>query len=122
MNVEGSEIAPRLPGPGLGRRARHNLHPDMAARCRYAVGRRYLPRDHEETSPVPAIKEPAKPVEVFTPAALVELLCHTPERLIPFKVLGAFAGIRHVEIQRLQWEDVIVAARKAKTASCRSGP
>lgn len=50
-------------------------------------------------------------------------------RLIPFLTLGAFAGIRHAEIQRLDWKDihfdagiVEIRAAKAKTASRRTVP
>ena len=49
--------------------------------------------------------------------------------MIPFLVLGAFAGIRHAEIQRLEWRDVRfdegsieIHASKAKTASRRLVP
>jgi integrase len=49
--------------------------------------------------------------------------------LISFLVLGAFAGIRHAEIQRLDWQDIRfddgiieIHASKAKTASRRTVP
>jgi integrase len=31
--------------------------------------------------------------------------------MVPFLVLGAFAGIRHAEVQRLEWKDVRFDAR-----------
>ena len=56
-------------------------------------------------------------------------MTHADERAIPFLTLGAFAGIRHAEIQRLDWRDihldagiVEVRAAKAKTASRRMVP
>ena len=51
------------------------------------------------------------------------------ERLIPFLAIGAFAGLRHAELQRLDWAEVRmdddfieVKANKAKTASRRLVP
>src|SRR5262249_32692141 len=51
------------------------------------------------------------------------------DRMIPFLTLGAFAGIRHAEIQRLEWNDIrfddamiTIGASKAKTASRRLVP
>jgi integrase len=49
--------------------------------------------------------------------------------MIPFLTLGAFAGVRHAEIQRLEWKDIRfddgsieIRASKAKTASRRLVP
>ena len=49
--------------------------------------------------------------------------------MVPFVTIGAFAGIRHAEIQRLDWRDiqfdagiVEIRAAKAKTASRRTVP
>ena len=65
-------------------------------------------------------------IEVFTPAELTAILSCASDRMIPFLALGAFAGIRHAEIQRLEWENVLFddamienGASKAKTASRR---
>src|SRR6266576_6104268 len=68
-------------------------------------------------------------IEIFTPSELAEILTCAGDRLIPFFALGAFAGIRHAEIQRLDWRDihfdariVEIRAKKAKTASRRTVP
>ena len=59
-------------------------------------------------------------------AAVLEI---ADERLIPFLAIGAFAGLRHAELQRLDWAEVRmddgfieVKANKAKTASRRLVP
>jgi integrase len=129
MEVQGVEIDSWLRGLGLGPRSRNNVREDIAALFRFAVRRRYLPRDHDELSAVPVLRQPPRDIQVFTPAELVEILRHTPGRIIPFMTLGAFAGVRHAEILRLDWRDVdleaghvIVAATKAKTASRRIVP
>jgi len=58
-----------------------------------------------------------------------EVLCCASESMIPFLVLGSFAGVRQAEIQRLEWKDIKfddgsieIQASKAKTASRRLVP
>jgi integrase len=127
--VKGPEIDSWLRGLGLSARSRNNIRTALGTLYNFARGRRYLPRDHHELEAVPIAKQPVGPIGVFTPAELVEVLCFTEERLIPFMVLGAFAGVRHSEVLRLNWKDVRleegfveVAAAKAKTASRRLVP
>jgi integrase len=57
------------------------------------------------------------------------MLKATPRFLISFVTIGAFAGLRHEEIQRLAWEDIDleggyihVGAEKSKTAQRRLVP
>jgi len=67
---------------------------------------RYLPKDHDELDPVARAKAGDSEIEVFTPVEMAEILPHADEGLIPFLTLGAFAGVRHAEIQRLDWRDI----------------
>ena len=114
---------------GLSPRSRNNLRNAVQTLFNFAKGRGYLPKDHDEIESVPVVKDRDGAIEVFTPAELVEIMYHADERLIPFLALGAFAGIRHAEIQRLEWKDVRfedgiveIHAAKAKTASRRTVP
>ena len=127
--VTGPEIDVWLRQTGLSARTRNNVRGAIGSLFNFAKRERYLPRDHNELEAVSLVKEPPTEIEVFTPAELTEILCFTPARLIPFMVLGAFAGVRHVEIQRLDWRDIqleeghlVVRAAKAKTASRRIVP
>ena len=66
-------------------------------------------------------------VQIFTPDELQRLLAHCSPELVPFVALGAFAGLRHAEIQRLTWEDIRgdvidIRARAAKTRQRRLVP
>ena len=88
-----------------------------------------MAKDHDEIESVPVVKDRGGKIEVFVPAELVEVLNHTGEGLILFVTLGAFAGIRHAEIQRLDWKDIRfedgiieIHAGNAKTASRRTVP
>ncbi len=68
-------------------------------------------------------------VEIFTPAEIRRLLAAATPDFLPCLALGAFAGLRSAEIERLAWEDIrlaerhiIIGASKAKTASRRVVP
>jgi integrase len=68
-------------------------------------------------------------VEIYTPAEITKLLAATDSDFLPCLAIGAFAGLRSAEIERLEWRDVdlksrhiIVGAEVAKTASRRVVP
>lgn len=68
-------------------------------------------------------------MEIFTPSEMTRLLALAPAKLVPFLVLGGFAGLRTAEMERLDWSKVDVAggyitvdASIAKTNSRRLVP
>src|SRR5262249_54981262 len=68
-------------------------------------------------------------IEIFSPKEFKLLLAHCPESLVPVLVIGAFAGLRTAEIERLDWREINLAgnfievkARKAKTRARRLVP
>ena len=74
-------------------------------------------------------KETPTPISIYTPDEMANLLKHADEGIIPFLAIGAFAGLRHAEILRLDWGEIDLAgglievkAAKAKTASRRLVP
>jgi integrase len=74
-------------------------------------------------------REENSEIEIFRPDELAKLLETAEPALIPFLTIGAFAGLRHAELQRLDWSEVRlddgfieVKASKAKTASRRLVP
>jgi len=81
----------------------------------------------DDTDKVSGVSEGA--VEIFTPKEIVTLLHHAPEDYLPLIVLGAFAGLRTAEAERLEWRAIDyeggfihVASEKAKTRSRRLVP
>jgi integrase len=95
----------------------------------FAKSKRYLPKDHDELDAVPLAKEASGAIEIFTPAELEEVLGAASAEMGPFLAIGAFAGVRHAEIQRLDWKDVRfdagiieIHAGNAKTATRRTVP
>jgi integrase len=74
-------------------------------------------------------KVPETAIEIFTTEEMERLLQSSNARMLPFVAIGAFAGIRSAEIQRLDWEDVKwdrgfieLLGSKAKTAARRLVP
>jgi integrase len=68
-------------------------------------------------------------IEIFTPAELRKILDAAKPQMLPYVALGAFAGLRTAEIQRLDWSDlkldrgfIEVGRDKAKTRSRRLIP
>lgn len=127
--VMGTDIDTWLRGLGRSPRTRNNLRSAVQTLFSFAKARRYLPKDHDEIESVGVVKDADGEIEIFTPAELAEILGHAGDRLVPFFALGAFAGIRHAEIQRLDWKDVRfddglieIRPKKAKTASRRIVP
>lgn len=122
--VSGVEIDSWLRRSDWSARSRNNLRRTILTLFRFAHARKYLPKDHDELAAVPIVKEPMEKIEIFTPLELTEILAGTDARFMPFVTLGAFSGIRHAEIQRLDWRQVRfevglieVSAAQAKTAS-----
>ena len=127
--LTGTQIDDWLRTSGLSARTRNNLRSSVHTLFNYAKARRYLPKDHDEIDSVQLVKDRDGEIEIFTPDEMTEVLSFSDERLIPFLTLGAFAGIRHAEIQRLDWKDIRfddgiieIHASKAKTASRRTIP
>ncbi len=95
----------------------------------WAEGRGYLVKGG---SPFPAMiryKETKAPVTIFTPENITSLLAKADKTLRPFLAIGAFAGLRMAELQRLDWREIdlergfiTVAASKAKTRQRRLVP
>jgi integrase len=86
-------------------------------------------RGYATENPIAKIRKPKTPdapIEVFTPEQLQALLNAAEPSILPFLAIGAFAGLRHAEIGRLDWNEVKldrnfieVTALKSKPASRR---
>ena len=127
--VMGPDIDKWLRGLGVSPRTRNNLRASVQTLFAFAKAQRYLPKDHDEIDAVMVAKNAVSEIEIFTPKEMAEILAHADKQLVPFLALGAFAGIRHAEIQRLEWAElhfdagiIEIRAAKAKTASRRTVP
>ena len=76
--------------------------------------------------PIERVKLTDKEVEILTVEQTTQFLNALPDKARPYFTIGAFAGLRPREIERLEWADVQlsegfirVRAKVAKTASNR---
>lgn len=113
----------------LSGKSRNNYRRAIGTLFNYAVTRGYLPKGVVQIEDVALAREENGEIEIFRPDELANLLDAADPALIPFLTIGAFAGLRHAELQRLDWSEVRlddsfieVKASKAKTASRRLVP
>ena len=117
-DVRGTDVDAWLRELGVGPRTRNNLRNSVQALFNFAISRKYLPKDHDELDAVPVAKDKGGEIEIYTPAEMAEVLTVASDEHIPFLAIGAFAGIRHAELQRLDWSNV---NRKAKIIEIKAG-
>ncbi len=128
-NITGRQVDEFIRGLGLSGRSQNNHRRLIALLFSFAIRRGYLPKDHSEMEAVEKADQSAGEIEIFSSAELRLVLAHARSEMIPWLVIGAFAGLRHAELQRLEWKEVNlsdrfieVTAGKAKTASRRLVP
>jgi integrase len=111
----------------VGAVTRNTFRRRLAALFGFAKRRGYLAEN-----PLPDVeraKERAGEIEILTVGETGRLLKAASPDTVPYWTIGAFAGLRRAEIERLDWEDVRlddgfieVKAAKSKTASRRLVP
>ena len=126
-NITSGDLDDWLRALKVGPRSRNNMRNSISVLFNFAKSRGYLPKGQAtEADDLPKAKEPPPKIGILTPEQLTTMLSAAPPFLVPFVAIGAFAGLRHEEIQRLNWEDIDlksgyihVGAEKAKTAQRR---
>lgn len=110
-------------------RSKNNARATVGAFFTYCKERGWLPRDHEGISLVQKFKERPTDITIYSPWEVAQFLRFARKELVPFVAIGAFAGLRTAEIERLDWSEVHlkdrfieIKASKAKTASRRLVP
>ena len=128
-DISGVTINDWLRSLDVSPRTRNNLRGSFQVLYSFAKARRYVPKDHDELDAVALAKNLEGEIGIFRPGEFRELLAVARPEMVPSLVLGAFAGVRHAEIQRLDWQDIRmkagiieIRAAKAKTASRRTIP
>ena len=126
-NVTTAEIQAWLDGQKLAPQSYQNFRRVLHALFEFAVARGYAADN--PVAVVESVKVNGGDVEIFTPAEIARLLAAASPESLPCIALGAFAGLRSAEVERLEWSDVdltgrhiIVGASKSKTASRRVVP
>jgi integrase len=109
MHIEAvttSDVETFLTGLNATRRTRKNYLGSLANLFRFAAQKKYLPRDYDELSLVQKPKAEKVDPEIYTPDELTRLMKVADRELLPFLAIGAFAGLRSSEIERLDWQEV----------------
>lgn len=109
---------------------RNNFRRHIITLFNFARRRGYIPRDREtEAKWLEKPKLKSKPIRIFTPQELGELLAVAEGQPKLAIALGAFTGIRSAELLRLQWENfnweegvIDLGCDQTKTASRRLVP
>ncbi|HEV2437001.1 MAG TPA: site-specific integrase [Verrucomicrobiae bacterium] len=127
--VTGKDINDFIHGLDVEGRTKNNYRQAINVLFEYARKQKYLPRDHAVMDEVEAAAEADFEIEIFTPDELRKLLTHAHADLLPVLAIGAFAGLRSAEIERLEWSEINlkdgfieVKAKKAKTRARRLAP
>jgi len=128
-SVTSSQIGEYLRNLDVGARSKNNARATIGAFFKFCKERGWLTRDHEGLELVPKFKEQATEITIFTPWEVTQFLNQARTEMVPFLSIGAFAGLRSAEIERLDWSEVHlddkfieVKAQKAKTAARRIVP
>jgi integrase len=119
----------RVGGKALSGKSRNNYRGAIGTLFYFSEARGYVVKGAVDIEGVAVAKEHRGEIEIFCPEEFARVLNTAEPDLIPFLTIGAFAGLRHAELQRLDWSEVRledgfieVKAGKAKTASRRLVP
>jgi hypothetical protein len=126
-NVTTAEIQTWLDGQKLSTQTYANNRRVAHLFFKFAVARGYAV-DNPVTG-VDQVKVKNRATQIFTPLEIAKLLAAASPDYLPCIAIGAFAGLRSAEIERLEWSaidlagrHIIVGANEAKTASRRVIP
>lgn len=111
----------------VGGRSYVNYARAIATLVNFAKARKWFPKDADLLDGIDTDFDDEGAIEIFTSKELSKLLAHAEAELVAFLAIGAFAGLRHAELLRLDWSEVRpkfieVTKGKAKTRSRRLVP
>lgn len=123
------ELDKWLGGLKLGPTTKNDMHRVLCTCGNWAERQGHLLKGMNPFLGMVRYKEVKSDVSIFTPEQIKSMLGKADETLRPFIALGAFAGLRTAELQRLDWREInldrefiTVAASKAKTRRRRLVP
>ncbi|HEX5218811.1 MAG TPA: site-specific integrase [Verrucomicrobiae bacterium] len=127
-NITTAEIQTWIDGKQkLSSQSRANYKRVLFTFFSFAIARGYA--SENPVKGIDPIKVRNGEVGIFTPLEITRLLSAASEEFLPVLAIGAFAGLRSAEIERLEWSDIqltekiiVVGRDKAKTASRRTVP
>jgi integrase len=129
-NVTGPDIQNWLDRLKVAPRTAKNFRGTLYTFFAFAEARAYILRGSNPVATVEQISTKGDgAIEIYSPAEIRALLAAAPREFLPVVAIGAFAGVRTAEIERLEWRDIDLAgglihisAAQAKTRSRRLVP
>jgi len=100
-----SELGLWLNGLKVKARTWNNYRAALASLFKFAKERKHLPAEWAELEVLQPIHMKPRTVQLFTPDEMGLLLTECKPSFLPVLALGAFAGLRSEEIQRIKWAD-----------------
>ena len=128
--ITASQIASYLVGLPFGERTKANHREDIGFFNRWLILHGYLPKGANWLDGVQrySLKKVGK-ITTYSADEMRRLIAVADKKILQFIVIAGFAGIRHAEINRLDWQDVdleenfiTVAAEISKTQVRRVVP
>jgi len=128
--LEPKMLSDYLTGLTVAERTRRNYRNVIGYFNRWLVLRGYLAKGTDLLDGVQKYSAQLHgEITTYSTEEMQRIIAAADERILPLIVLGGFAGLRHAEIQRLDWEDIDLAdgfieikAHKAKTKTRRIVP
>jgi integrase len=125
--ISAKQIGEWLRNLGVAALTRNTFRLRLAALFSFALRNGYVAENPVEN--VEKAKGHSAEIGILTVAQTAKLMERASEETLPYWAIGAFAGLRSAELERLEWSDVDfesgfiqVRARHAKTASRRLVP
>jgi integrase len=126
-NITTAEVQEWLDKQKLGSQSYANSRRVLHLFFKFAIARGFASDNPVEG--VERIKVRNGEIEIFTSEEMARLLRSASDDFLPCLAIGAFAGLRSAEIERLEWSDIhlpekfiVVGASRSKTASRRIVP
>lgn len=129
--VTTADVQMFLDGLKLGKQSKKNFRTVLGTLFSFAEARGYITKGCNPVSGTEEVKVKANggSIAIFTPEEIEKLLKAAAPHFLPLVAIGAFAGLRTAEVERLEWSDldfargfIHVGEDRAKTASRRLVP
>ncbi len=97
---------------------RNNFRRLLIVAFNFALNRGYCTANPVVKSAKAKVVETA--VGILTVDETTRLLRNAPEELVPYIAIGAFAGLRRAELERLDWKEIDLASRLIEVTACKA--
>lgn len=128
-SISTGDVQQFLDGLKLAPKTKKNYRGILRVLFSFAEGYNYIIKGSNPVKDTRKIKDVGGDIEIYSPDDISKLLKHASPDLLPVIAIGAFAGLRAAEIERLEWADIDLAhghievkKKKAKNRSRRLVP